>query len=76
MTPVTQDQPTCIGVQLARSNSSKLYQIDFYDCMLMFNLYASFTLVSQTYRELIAGYRSPPPPGCTRGIYKLMMDCW
>lgn len=23
-----------------------------------------------------SGYRLPPPPGCSRPIYKLMIDCW
>ncbi|XP_019862739.1 PREDICTED: ephrin type-A receptor 6-like [Amphimedon queenslandica] len=22
------------------------------------------------------GYRLPPPPGCPRGIYQLMIHCW
>ena len=22
------------------------------------------------------GIRMPPPPGCPRNIYKLMIDCW
>ena len=22
------------------------------------------------------GYRLPPPPGCPRQIYQLMIDCW
>jgi serine/threonine protein kinase len=27
-------------------------------------------------QRLHAGYRMPPPPGCPRGIYKLMIKCW
>ena len=22
------------------------------------------------------GYCQPPPPGCPRAVYKLMVDCW
>ena len=22
------------------------------------------------------GYNQPPPPGCPRAIYQLMVDCW
>ena len=25
---------------------------------------------------MIAGYRLPPPPGCSQDLYRLMIDCW
>ncbi|XP_019855623.1 PREDICTED: serine/threonine-protein kinase STE20-like isoform X3 [Amphimedon queenslandica] len=32
---------------------------------------------NQQYMEMIqTGYRLPPPPGCPRGIYQLMIHCW
>lgn len=27
-------------------------------------------------RKLESGYRLPPPPGCPRMLYELMMQCW
>ena len=30
----------------------------------------------QFYSNLLEGHRQPPPQGCPRSIYKLMMDCW
>ena len=26
--------------------------------------------------RLNVGYIQPPPPGCPRAIYQLMVDCW
>ena len=30
----------------------------------------------QVLRALEVGYCQPPPPGCPRNIYKLMVECW
>ena len=30
----------------------------------------------QVLRAFKTGYCQPPPPGCPRNIYKLMVDCW
>ena len=30
----------------------------------------------QSLEEVETGYRLPPPPGCPRAIYRLMMKCW
>ena len=30
----------------------------------------------QVLRAFEMGYCQPPPPGCPRNIYKLMVDCW
>ena len=31
---------------------------------------------SEVVRQINTGYNQPPPPGCPRAIYKLMVDCW
>ena len=30
----------------------------------------------QVMKEIRTGRCQPPPPGCPRAIYKLMVDCW
>ena len=30
----------------------------------------------QVIKKVSSGYRLPPPPGCPRPVYKLMMACW
>ena len=30
----------------------------------------------QTITLVESGYRLPPPPGCPRAVYQLMIDCW
>ena len=30
----------------------------------------------QAVKLLQTGHCQPPPPGCPRAIYKLMVDCW
>ena len=34
------------------------------------------TFFSQSIRLVDSGYRLPPPPGCPKPMYKLMMKCW
>ena len=34
------------------------------------------SLLMQVLRAFETGYCQPPPPGCPRNIYKLMVDCW
>jgi ephrin-B len=31
---------------------------------------------SEVVRQVNTGYNQPPPPGCPRAIYQLMVDCW
>ena len=31
---------------------------------------------NEVVRQINTGYNQPPPPGCPRAIYKLMVDCW
>ena len=31
---------------------------------------------SEVVRQINTGYNQPPPPGCPRAIYQLMVDCW
>ena len=31
---------------------------------------------SEVMRKINSGYCQPPPPGCPRPIYQLMVDCW
>ena len=33
-------------------------------------------IVHKTLEKVGTGYRLPPPPGCPRMIYKLMIQCW
>ncbi len=30
----------------------------------------------QVVQKIVAGFRLPPPPGCVRPIYELMIQCW
>ena len=30
----------------------------------------------QVVRQVGSGYRLPPPPGCPRAIYTIMIQCW
>ena len=32
--------------------------------------------ILQAIELLSTGYRLPPPPGCSKLLYKLMIDCW
>ena len=31
---------------------------------------------AEVLRNINTGYNQPPPPGCPRAIYQLMVDCW
>jgi len=33
-------------------------------------------LVLQAMKRVERGYRLPPPPGCPRSMYELMIQCW
>ena len=32
--------------------------------------------VIQAVQQISRGYRLPPPPGCHKAIYQLMINCW
>ena len=32
--------------------------------------------VCKILERLETGYRLPPPPGCPRSVYRIMMKCW
>ena len=32
--------------------------------------------INQTIEKIDSGYRLPPPPGCSRAMYRMMMKCW
>ena len=38
-------------------------------------IYSNVSLL-QVMEKVEAGYRLPPPPGCSRSLYHLMIDCW
>ena len=46
--------------------------------MAMHTIYSLIFSISalQSLEEVESGYRLPPPPGCPRAIYRLMMKCW
>ena len=31
---------------------------------------------NQTIEKIDTGYRLPPPPGCPRAMYRMMIKCW
>ena len=31
---------------------------------------------NQTIEKIDSGYRLPPPPGCPRAMYRMMIKCW
>ena len=33
-------------------------------------------IIIKMIKKLPTGYRLPPPPGCPRDIYQLMIQCW
>ena len=33
-------------------------------------------ILIQALKKVDAGYRLPPPPGCPRAIYRVMIKCW
>ena len=39
-------------------------------------LISSLNTMHKTLEKVGTGYRLPPPPGCPRMIYKLMIQCW
>ena len=39
--------------------------------------YQSDSVISvQAFRKVSEGARLPPPPGCPRTVYQLMINCW
>ena len=64
-------------VDIIRMLSTQLLEISF--CTSQYTKYCYATQFLFTYRLLIlidTGYRLPPPPGCPRAVYQIMMDCW
>ena len=33
-------------------------------------------IIIQAVQQISRGYRLPPPPGCPKAIYQLMINCW
>ena len=50
--------------------------------MLMYEIWSlgHKLFVGKNNRQVIdlidTGYRLPPPPGCPRAVYQIMIDCW
>ena len=44
-----------------------------YKCMIT-NSYVHLSI--QVLRRVGSGYRLPPPPGCPKAIYSIMIQCW
>ena len=38
--------------------------------------YIYYAYIQQTLEKIDSGYRLPPPPGCPRAMYRMMMKCW
>ena len=36
----------------------------------------SLTVKMQYLEKIMEGYRLPPPPGCSRAVYDIMIQCW
>ena len=47
-----------------------IYLVDIRMAMLL----ACFSAVC--IEKILPGYRLPPPPGCPRAVYELMIQCW
>ena len=45
---------------------------------VIISLYVPLTIYhySQYIEKITSGCRLPPPPGCPRAIYELMIQCW
>ena len=43
-------------------------------CDLCF--YCLYNYLLQVIEKIESGYRLPPPPGCSRTIYRMMVKCW
>ena len=39
-------------------------------------IYFSIVDLLQVMEKIESGYRLPPPPGCPRSIYRMMVKCW
>ena len=35
-----------------------------------------YNFLLQVMQKVASGYRLPPPPGCSRNVYSLMIKCW
>ena len=33
-------------------------------------------ILLQSFEMICDGYRLPPPPGCSRTVYEMMIQCW
>lgn len=51
-----------------------LYNNAYY--RLRSNYLIKYSSCVQVIEKVDAGYRLPPPPGCPRMIYELMIQCW
>ena len=36
----------------------------------------SYNTRTQAYEKIQSAYRLPPPPGCPRSVYQIMINCW
>ena len=43
---------------------------------LLVNVFIGMSALLQVMEKVEIGYRLPPPPGCSRFLYHLMIDCW
>ncbi len=33
-------------------------------------------MIIQAMKLVMSGYRLPPPPGCPKAVYSIMIQCW
>ncbi len=52
-------------------SNSEVYMLHYCITILVF-----ITIILQAIRMVDKGVRLPPPPGCPREMYKLMLECW
>ena len=68
----------CLLTKARRKDVQKSLNIHLFVLLWSMNNLLNFALCvsAQVRKKVCSGYRLPPPPGCSRLIYTMMMDCW